>query len=163
MTIMGIKKTGTDTIRIISTVDDANVQSLEESDCLDTAGRLEEDSKLESIAALSGGIAHDYNNLLTAIIGNITLAQTYLDKDDKLHMLLDHALVASKTAKNLTQKLITFSKGGSLNKEIAAIDRLVISAADFTLSGSNIECIYHFQPDLWMVDVDQSQRGHAIH
>ena len=163
MTIMGIKKTGTDTIRIISTVDDANVQSLEESDCLDTAGRLEEDSKLESIAALSGGIAHDYNNLLTAIIGNITLAQTYLDKDDKPHMLLDHALVASKTAKNLTQKLITFSKGGSLNKEIAAIDRLVISAADFTLSGSNIECIYHFQPDLWMVDVDQSQIGQAIH
>jgi two-component system cell cycle sensor histidine kinase/response regulator CckA len=163
MTIRDIKKPGTDTIGQISTFDDEGVQSFAKSAPPDTSARLEEDSKMESIAALSGGIAHDYNNLLTAIIGNITLAQTYLDKDDKPHMLLDHALVASKTAKNLTQKLITFSKGGSLNKEIAAIDRLVISAADFTLSGSNIECVYRFQPDLWMVDVDQSQIGQAIH
>ena len=39
--------------------------------------------KLEPIAALSGGNAHDYNNLLTAIIGNSTLAQTHLKPQDK--------------------------------------------------------------------------------
>jgi len=119
--------------------------------------------QLDSIAALSGGIAHDYNNLLTAIIGNISLAQTYLDKKNKPFKLLGHALVASKTAKNLTQKLITFSKGGAPNKEITALDRLVKSAAEFTLSGSNIKCTYNFEPDLWLVDVDPSQIGHAIH
>jgi len=77
---------------------------------------LERTRQLESIAALSGGIAHDYNNLLTAIIGNISLAQTYLDPDDKVFLLLSQALAASKTAKDLTQKLITFSKGGSPDK-----------------------------------------------
>jgi PAS domain S-box-containing protein len=80
---------------------------------------LEKAGKLDAIAALSGGIAHDYNNLLTAIIGNITLAQTHMKSKDKPFRLLGHALVASKTAKNLTQKLITFSKGGSPVKDIA--------------------------------------------
>jgi PAS domain S-box-containing protein len=133
------------------------------SDRLTARKSLEKAGKLDAIAALSGGIAHDYNNLLTAIIGNITLAQTHLDAKDKPFRLLGHALVASKTAKNLTQKLITFSKGGSPNKEIAEVDRLVRSATDFTLSGSNIKCNYTFPADLHLIDVDQSQVGQAIH
>ena len=89
---------------------------------------LERTRQLESIAALSGGIAHDYNNLLTAIIGNISLAQTYLDPDDKVFLLLSQALAASKTAKDLTQKLITFSKGGSPDKKIVEVAKLVKNA-----------------------------------
>jgi PAS domain S-box-containing protein len=133
------------------------------SDRLTAKESLEKAGKLDAIAALSGGIAHDYNNLLTAIIGNITLAQTHLNAKDKPFRLLGHALVASKTAKNLTQKLITFSKGGSPHKEIAAVDRLVKSATDFTLSGSNIKCNYNFSPDSRLIDVDPSQIGQAIH
>ena len=133
------------------------------SDRLTARESIEKAGKLDAIAALSGGIAHDYNNLLTAIIGNITLAQTHLNSKDKPFRLLSHALVASKTAKNLTQKLITFSKGGSPNKEIAAVDRLVRSATDFTLSGSNIKCNYNFPPDIRLIDVDQSQIGQALH
>jgi len=133
------------------------------SDRLTARESLEKAGKLDAIAALSGGIAHDYNNLLTAIIGNITLAQTHLNAKDKPFRLLGHALVASKTAKNLTQKLITFSKGGSPHKEIAAVDRLVKSATDFTLSGSNIKCTYNFSPNIRLIDVDPSQIGQAIH
>ena len=133
------------------------------SDRLTARESLEKAGKLDAIAALSGGIAHDYNNLLTAIIGNITLAQTHLDARKKPFRLLGHALVASKTAKNLTQKLITFSKGGSPNKAVAHVDRLVRSATDFTLSGSNIKCNYTFPANIRLIDVDQSQIGQAIH
>ncbi len=133
------------------------------SDRLTARKSLEKAGKLDAIAALSGGIAHDYNNLLTAIIGNITLAQTHLDAKGKPFRLLGHALVASKTAKNLTQKLITFSKGGSPNREAAEVDRLVKSATDFTLSGSNIKCNYTFPDDIRLINVDQSQIGQAIH
>jgi len=133
------------------------------SDRLTARESLEKSGKLDAIAALSGGIAHDYNNLLTAIIGNITLARTHLKSKDKSFRLLGHALVASKTAKNLTQKLITFSRGGSPNKQTAAVDRLVKSATDFTLSGSNIKCNYNFPANLRLIDVDQSQIGQAIH
>jgi len=119
--------------------------------------------QLDSIAALSGGIAHDYNNLLTAIIGNITLAQTYLDPDDKVFLLLSQALTASQTAKDLTQKLITFSKGGTPDKNIANVAKLIKGATEFTLSGSNLKCEYQFAEDLLAVEVDSSQIGQAIH
>ena len=124
---------------------------------------LERTRQLESIAALSGGIAHDYNNLLTAIIGNISLAQTYLDPDDKVFLLLSQALTASKTAKDLTQKLITFSKGGSPVKKIAEVAKLVKNATEFTLSGSNLKCNFTFTDNLWPVEVDSGQIGQAIH
>jgi PAS domain S-box-containing protein len=124
---------------------------------------LERTRQLESIAALSGGIAHDYNNLLTAIIGNISLAQTYLDPDDKVFLLLSQALTASKTAKDLTQKLITFSKGGSPVKKIAEVAKLAKNATEFTLSGSNLKCNFTFTDNLWPVEVDSGQIGQAIH
>ncbi|MGD8301632.1 MAG: ATP-binding protein, partial [Desulfobacterales bacterium] len=119
--------------------------------------------QLESIAALSGGIAHDYNNLLTAIIGNITLAQTYLDPDDKVFLLLNQALAASQTAKDLTQKLITFSKGGAPDKKVADVAKLVKNTSEFTLSGSNLKCEYQFAENLLPVEVDSRQVGQAIH
>lgn len=124
---------------------------------------LERTRQLESIAALSGGIAHDYNNLLTAIIGNISLAQTYLNPDDRVFLLLSQALAASKTAKDLTQKLITFSKGGSPIKQIAEVAKLVKNATEFTLSGSNLKCDFNFPHNLWPVEVDNRQIGQAIH
>lgn len=133
------------------------------SDRSKSAREIERTRQLESIAALSGGIAHDYNNLLTAIIGNITLAQTYLDPDDKVFLLLSQALAASKTAKHLTQKLITFSKGGTPDKRITQVARLVKNAVEFTLSGSNLKCAFHFAKNLWPVEVDADQVGQAIY
>ncbi len=65
--------------------------------------------QLESIAALSGGIAHDYNNLLTAVMGNLSLALEHVESDSKLSDLLEQALAASRVAKILTRRLITFS------------------------------------------------------
>jgi signal transduction histidine kinase len=117
----------------------------------------------DSIAALAGGIAHDYNNLLTAIIGNITLAQTYLNPDEKPFRPLQQALAASQAARNLTRKLIFFSKGGTPNRTITSVERLVKNVVDFTLSGSNIKCTYNVVPNPWRINVDQSQIGQALH
>ena len=119
--------------------------------------------KLESIAALSGGIAHDYNNLLTSIMGNISLAQTYLEHDDKIYGLLNEAQHASILAKALTRKLITFSRGGAPIKKTAPISPLVKRATEFSLSGSNIKCEFHIPDELWLVEIDETQIGQAIY
>jgi signal transduction histidine kinase/CheY-like chemotaxis protein len=124
---------------------------------------LERVRQLESIAALSGGIAHDYNNLLTAILGNISLAQTYVQPGDTLAPLLQASYDATLVAKDLTQKLISFSKGGKPITEAAALGPLVQSATEFTLSGSNIRCQYELTDDLWTVHVNKTQIGQAIH
>jgi nitrogen-specific signal transduction histidine kinase/ActR/RegA family two-component response regulator len=119
--------------------------------------------KLESIAALSGGIAHDYNNLLTSIMGNISLAQTYLEHDAKIYGLLNEAQRASILAKDLTRKLITFSRGGAPIKRTVPISPLVKRATEFSLSGSNIKCEFHIPDELWHVEIDETQIGQAIY
>jgi len=124
---------------------------------------LEKAKKLESIAALSGGIAHDYNNLLTVIIGNISLARTLIKDNEKVLALLSEAQKASRIAKELTKRLITFSKGGVPTKSLAQIEPLIRSATEFSLSGSNVNYEFLFDKDLWPVAIDKSQIGQAIH
>ena len=119
--------------------------------------------QLESIAALSGGIAHDYNNLLTVIIGNVSLIQSYVDPQDMVNRLLNEVNEAAIVAKSLTQKLITFSRGGAPLKETTDMAALVRSVTEFSLSGSNIKCQFDIADDLWLVDVDKTQVSQAVH
>ena len=119
--------------------------------------------QLESIAALSGGIAHDYNNLLTAIMGNISLALTGIPEDDAIYDWLSQAQDAALIAKELTNRLITFSKGGAPQKETVDIAGLIESATEFALSGSNIIAEFDIACDLWCADVDRTQIGQAFH
>ncbi|MGD9086232.1 MAG: ATP-binding protein, partial [Desulfobacterales bacterium] len=76
---------------------------------------------------------------------------------------LNQALAASQTAKDLTQKLITFSKGGAPDKKVADVAKLVKNTTEFTLSGSNLKCEYQFAEKLLPVEVDSRQIGQAIH
>jgi PAS domain S-box-containing protein len=124
---------------------------------------LQKSRQLESIAALSGGIAHDYNNLLTAIMGNISLALTSIPEDDPMFEWLSQAQDAAMIAKELTSRLITFSKGGVPQKETVNIAGLIESATEFALSGSNIIAEFDIATDLWCADIDRTQIGQAFH
>lgn len=119
--------------------------------------------KFESIGALAGGIAHDYNNILAVIMGNISLAQTYLDTDDRVFQLLTEAEKASEVAKKLTTRLLTFSKGGSPVRKVVHIAPILMGAVDFTLSGSNVKSDFSIPNDLRLIEVDESQIGQAIY
>ena len=65
--------------------------------------------KIESIATLAGGMAHDYNNLLTAIIGNLTLANEFLQADDRSVKYIKEAEKAAFKTRDLTRKLMTLA------------------------------------------------------
>jgi PAS domain S-box-containing protein len=118
--------------------------------------------KLESVGILAGGIAHDFNNILTAIMGNVSLAKNYVDPDNKAYKRLEEADKATQRAKDLTHKLLTFSKGGAPVKTIASIVELIEDSAGFTLSGTPVKCEYFFAEDLWPVDVDTGQISQVI-
>ncbi len=117
--------------------------------------------RLESLGILAGGIAHDFNNLLTGILGNLSLAQIKEEEED-IRELLEEAKLASIQAKNLTQQLLTFAKGGEPIKGEAAIENIIKVSAGFTLHGSNVKCVYDFPPDLWKVEVDKGQISQVI-
>ncbi len=128
--------------------------------------RMEEDllrnQKLESIGILAGGIAHDFNNLLTGILGNISLAKTYLPPGGEAYKRLDEAEKASLRTKDLTRQLLTFSKGGAPVKRMITLRELIIDSAGFSLAGSNFKCDYSIPGNLRPVEVDEGQISQVI-
>ena len=114
-------------------------------------------AKLESLGILAGGIAHDFNNILTAIIGSISFAKLYLSKEDDVYEALIVAEQASLRAKELTRRLLTFSKGGEPIRRIVSIPNLLRNASGFVLSGSSSRCVYSFSDDLSHVEADEGQ------
>ena len=125
-------------------------------------GELLKGQKLESLGVLAGGIAHDFNNLLTGIIGYVDLAMKTIASDGKVYGWLESAKKASVRAQNLTQQLLTFSRGGDPIKKLLSIRELVEESTGFVLSGSNVKCEYEYNEDLWQVNADKGQVGQVI-
>ncbi len=119
--------------------------------------------KLESIGVLAGGIAHDFNNLLTAILGNISLALEHVPESGSARKNLGEAETASLRARDLTQQLLTFSKGGAPIRRTTSIADIIRDSARFALRGSNVRCEFALSDNLFPVDIDAGQFTQVIH
>ena len=118
--------------------------------------------KLESLGLFAGGIAHDFNNLLTGILGNVSLAKMYAKSEHRVTEKLDEAEKASLRARDLTQQLLTFSKGGSPVKKAAFVTDLIRDSVNFVLSGSNIKSSFNIPDNIRTVEVDEGQFSQVI-
>ncbi len=123
---------------------------------------LQKAQKLESIGLLAGGIAHDFNNILTAILGNMSLAKMYSQPGDKVCEVLTEAEKAFWRARDLTQQLLTFSKGGAPIKKAASIAELLTDTTAFVLRGTNVRCEFSIDADLWPATFDIGQISQVI-
>ncbi|MFC1537462.1 PAS domain S-box protein [Gemmatimonadota bacterium] len=121
-------------------------------------------AKLESVGVLAGGIAHDFNNILSVILGNVSLAKMFMMKDKgPASESLTDAEAACGRARDLTQQLLTFSKGGAPVKKTASLSVLLKEASEFALSGSNVKCRHYISNVLWPCAVDEGQINQVIH
>lgn len=118
--------------------------------------------KMESVGILAGGIAHDFNNLLTVILGNILLAKKDVDPEGRGFNVLLEAEDASLRAKDLTQELLTFSKGGEPIKRTISIAKLIKDTVNFTIRGTNVTCEFEIPDNLYNIDGDDVQITQVI-
>ena len=118
--------------------------------------------KLESLGLLAGGIAHDFNNLLTAILGHINLARLDATPGRPADLRLSEAEKAIGRARELTQQLLAFSKGGVPIRKPMHIGGLIMDAANFCVHGANIRCEFSIPDDTWPVEVDEGQMNQVI-
>jgi len=118
--------------------------------------------KLESIGTLAAGIAHDFNNYLTAIMGNIGLVMRHVDSKGKKLEGLEEAERACLKAKDLTQQLLIFSRGGTPIKKPIDIGKLIREATTFALRGSKVKPVFSLPDDVWAVEADEGQLNQAI-
>ena len=120
--------------------------------------------KLESIGVLAGGIAHEFNNLLTSIIGNVTLVKGYLQDQNKKASFdaLEMVIKASHDAQGLTQKLLTFAKGGAPLRSIIPANQLLRETVSSTLCMATVEHCLNIEDNLPTVKVDKEQIKQVI-
>ncbi|GFO58431.1 hypothetical protein GMST_07560 [Geomonas silvestris] len=119
--------------------------------------------KLESIGVLAGGIAHDFNNILTAVLGNISLAGFQLDDPQKVAQRLEEAESAAARARDLTQQLLTFARGGEPVKKMIELPGLLKEAVAFALHGSLAGCQLQLAEDLWPLEAAEGQLVQVVH
>ncbi|WP_147267109.1 hybrid sensor histidine kinase/response regulator [Acidiferrobacter thiooxydans] len=118
--------------------------------------------QLEAIGFLAGGIAHDFNNILTALFGNISLMRLHVPPDSPMRALLEQADQAFYRARDLTQQLLTFAKGGAPLKKTGSLRALIEDTARFLLHGTKTVTSFTFPDDLWSAEFDPGQMSQAL-
>jgi two-component system, cell cycle sensor histidine kinase and response regulator CckA len=126
--------------------------------------QLNQAQKMESIGTLAGGVAHDFNNILTAIIGNAELALTDLGKNSRVNQSLDEILKAGHRAAALTRQLLAFSRKELIRPEILDLTSLMVNFEKMLrrLIGEDIDLVTVYTPDLWQVEADPGQMEQII-
>lgn len=118
--------------------------------------------KLESIGVLAGGIAHDFNNILTAIMGNASLAMVQTSPFSPAYELLEGLSQAANRARDLTQQLLTFAKGGSPVLRPVSLPEIIEEGTRFILHGTKVSCQFDFRENLMTAQVDAGQMAQVV-
>src|SRR5258708_33841415 len=86
--------------------------------------QLRQSEKLTAIGQLTGGVAHDFNNVLTAVLGNLELVERRLT-DDKLRRMVSSATRAALRGAKLTEQLLAYARKQRLAPEAAALNQIL--------------------------------------
>jgi two-component system, cell cycle sensor histidine kinase and response regulator CckA len=128
------------------------------------AERLRQSQKVEAVGQLAGGIAHDFNNLLVAITGYGELALERADGDPQLRHELEQIAFAAAKARDLTQRLLSFSRKEARISHIVDLNEAVASAHPMLrrLIGADVELVTLPAEEDCFVSVDPTELDQAV-
>jgi signal transduction histidine kinase len=120
--------------------------------------QLRQSQKMEAIGLLAGGVAHDFNNILSVIMGYGDLLARGTP-DGKMHDNAIQLLKASERAAELTRGLLAFSRKQTFNLERIDINQLATENCKFLkrIIGEDIELVTEFHPKPLFLSIDKSQ------
>jgi two-component system cell cycle sensor histidine kinase/response regulator CckA len=121
--------------------------------------QLHQAQKMELIGRLAGGVAHDYNNMLSVIMGYVELAIEKAGPDSALHDDLHEILSAAKRTASITRQLLTFARKQTIVPQVLDLNETISGMTKMLqrLIGEDIDLAWLPEPDLWPVKIDPSQ------
>jgi PAS domain S-box-containing protein len=120
--------------------------------------QIQQFQKMEAIGTLAGGIAHDYNNLLMGILGNLSLISLDLDPNHPYFTKFKNIEKYVQSGADLTKQLLGFAKGGKYEVKPVDINDLVEkSSGMFSRTKKEIRIHRKYQKEIWSVEVDSNQ------
>jgi len=120
--------------------------------------QLRHAQKMESIGRLAGGVAHDFNTILGAIIGNCELLEESLANNPNLYMSLEQIHKSAERGAALTRKLLTFSRDQEVELKVLSLNALIEDLEPMLrrIITEDIELHCELAPDLGRVKADPS-------
>jgi len=130
-----------------------------EEERLELEAQLRQAVKMESVGQLAGGVAHDFNNMLSVILGHANLVLAELDPTQLHHANLEEIRKAAERSADLTRQLLTFARKQVIEPKVMNLNRAVSQLFSMLkrLIGEDITIQWRPGHDLWSVRMDPSQ------
>ncbi len=121
--------------------------------------QLQQAQKMESVGRLAGGVAHDFNNMLSVILGHAEMAQEQVDPVQPLYADLQEIRKAAERSANLTRQLLAFARKQTVAPRELDLNETVEGMLKMLqrLIGENIALAWQPMAGLWTVKIDPSQ------
>jgi two-component system NtrC family sensor kinase len=120
---------------------------------------LHQSQKMEAIGLLAGGVAHDFNNILTVILSNTGILRMELPDDDPRCSTLDEVIEAARRASNLAASLLAFSRKQAMHVKLGNLNEVVRGVERFLrrIIGEDVQLETRYSSEELRVRVDQGQ------
>ena len=125
---------------------------------------LRHEQRIGAIGRLTGGITHDFNNVLAIIMGNLDLALSKLNPSNELAGYMKPAVAATERGAELTHRLLAFARKQTLNVQITDVGELIDNVEQllFRTLGEDIEIRINKETGYWSCETDRGQLEQAL-
>ena len=155
-------------IAALRTLNDTLEQRVAErsAELMQAEEKLRQSQKMEAVGQLTGGLAHDFNNMLTGVMGNLELLQFHMARGrlQDIDRYVGAAREAGRRAAGLTQRLLAFSRRQTLDPKPTDVTRLIAGLEDLlqrTVGGTaQIDIVQ--TAGMWTTNIDAGQLENAL-
>ena len=126
--------------------------------------RLFQSQKMQSIATLAGGVAHDFNNMMTGVLGFAELLRARFYEDPKAARMLEQISTSARRAGDLAQQLLAYARGGKYHPKPLCLNHEVRETLDLQRHAfpPGIELVIDLEDGLWSTRADPTQMQQII-
>jgi PAS domain S-box-containing protein len=126
--------------------------------------QLNQAQRMESVGRLAGGVAHDFNNMLSVILGQANLALMDLDPSHPLYQTLEEIRKAAERSADLTRQLLAFARRQAVAPQVLDLNQTVSGMLSMLqhIIGEDVRLEWQPGSDLWSVLIDPSQVDQII-
>lgn len=146
-------------LRMVGTLSDITDRKLIEAESLNLRDQLAQTQKIESIGRLAGGVAHDFNNMLSIIMGYSEMTLESLSASPILQENIREIISASQRATNVVRQLLAFARKQTIAPKVLDLNDTIADILKMLrrLIGEDIDLLWKPASNVWPVKMDPSQ------
>lgn len=143
----------------VVTFTDISARKQSENESLALQAQLQQAQKMESIGRLAGGVAHDFNNMLTVVIGYSQLGLCEAEPESAIHKYFEEIVKTSNRSADLTRQLLAFASKQTITTRPIDLNETLTGMLKMLqrLIGENISLTWQPAPGLWSIKADPGQ------